>query len=229
MMLHLTTALLHFVSAELIRRLPSQAHRRNFYGFSGWTGINSSTGTIDLSASTPGSYTVSYTTSGDCANTSNQPITISALDDASFNYSAAAFCVSGTDPTPAITGTTGRNFYASPAGLSITAPPALSTFRQVRLVPIRLLTLLPEIAPILLISRSLSAHLTMLHLTTALLPFVSAELIRLLLSLAQQGNFHSFSGGVEHRQLHRRYRPFGKYAWFLHGYLHYFRRLRQFF
>jgi hypothetical protein len=113
--------------------------------------------------------------------------TVNDLDDASFNYSAAAFCVSGTDPTPAITGTTGGTFTASPAGLSIdSSTGTLSTCRQVRLVPIRLLTLLPEIAPILLISRSLSAHLMMLHLTTALLHFVSAELIRLLLSPAQQ-------------------------------------------
>ncbi|MCR9173071.1 MAG: Ig-like domain-containing protein, partial [bacterium] len=40
--------------------------------------INASTGQIDVSASTPGSYTVTYTTSGPCPNSSNQPITINA-------------------------------------------------------------------------------------------------------------------------------------------------------
>jgi hypothetical protein len=38
--------------------------------------INSSTGGIDLSTSTPGSYTVTYTTIGLCPNSSNQSVTI---------------------------------------------------------------------------------------------------------------------------------------------------------
>ncbi|MBP0902411.1 hypothetical protein J8H85_01105, partial [Mariniflexile gromovii] len=69
--------------------------------------INPTTGTIDVSTSTPNTYTVTYTTAGSCPNSSNVSVTINALDDASFSYSAAAFCVNATDPTPTITGLAG--------------------------------------------------------------------------------------------------------------------------
>jgi surface protein len=38
--------------------------------------INSTTGTIDISATTPGSYVVTYTTNGDCSNSSQVTVTI---------------------------------------------------------------------------------------------------------------------------------------------------------
>ena len=47
-------------------------------------------------------------------------VTINALDDASFNYSTAAYCVDASDPTPTITGLGGGTF-SSTVGLSITA------------------------------------------------------------------------------------------------------------
>ncbi len=80
--------------------------------------ISSTTGIIDVSVSTPGTYTVTYTTSGACPNSSNVNVTINGLDDASFSYSAAAYCVSDADPTPTITGLGGGTF-SSTAGLSI--------------------------------------------------------------------------------------------------------------
>ncbi|MFD2826816.1 beta strand repeat-containing protein [Leeuwenhoekiella polynyae] len=88
--------------------------------FSSTTGlsINASTGAVDLSASTPGTYTVTYTTSGTCSNSSNVSLTINALDDASFSYAAAAYCADDSDPTPTITGATGGTF-SSTTGLSI--------------------------------------------------------------------------------------------------------------
>jgi len=90
--------------------------------FSSTTGlsISASSGTIDVSASTPGTYTVTYTTAGTCPNSSNTSITINALDDPSFNYSTAAYCMDALDPTPTITGLTGGTF-SSTAGLSISA------------------------------------------------------------------------------------------------------------
>ncbi|MBQ4803323.1 hypothetical protein J8L88_10730, partial [Aquimarina sp. MMG015] len=48
--------------------------------------INTSTGQIDVSASSPNTYTVTYTTAGTCPNSSNASVTINALDDASFSY-----------------------------------------------------------------------------------------------------------------------------------------------
>ncbi|MFY7669581.1 T9SS type A sorting domain-containing protein, partial [Tenacibaculum sp. MEBiC06402] len=79
-----------------------------------------STGQIDVSASTPNTYTVTYTTAGTCPNSSNVSVTINALDDASFSYGAASYCVNAADPSPTITGLTGGSF-SSTAGLSINA------------------------------------------------------------------------------------------------------------
>ncbi len=84
----------------------------------GGLSINTSTGLIDVSASTPGTYTITYTTAGSCPNSSSVSVTINALDDASFNYSAAAYCVNDSDPTPTITGLGGGTFSAG-VGLSI--------------------------------------------------------------------------------------------------------------
>ncbi|MHA7055901.1 T9SS type A sorting domain-containing protein [Aquimarina sp. M1] len=81
--------------------------------------LNASSGQIDLSASTPGTYTVTYTTSGTCPNSSNVSVTINASDDASFSYSASSYETVDADPTPTITGLSGGTFTASPAGLSI--------------------------------------------------------------------------------------------------------------
>ncbi len=83
--------------------------------------INSGTGEIDLSASTPGPYTVTYTTGGSCSASSNQNITINAADDASFSYSVSSICQSGADPSPTITGLGGGTFSSAPAGLTLNA------------------------------------------------------------------------------------------------------------
>jgi len=86
--------------------------------------LNPSTGLIDVSASTPGTYTVTYTTTGTCPNSSSVPVTINALDDASFNYDAAAYCIDASDPSPTIFGLAGGVFTSS-AGLSINASTGL--------------------------------------------------------------------------------------------------------
>lgn len=80
--------------------------------------INSSTGVVNLAASTPGSYTVTYTTSGICPTTTTAPITVLQSDVASFTYGGASFCQSGSNPTPTIGGTTG-GVFSSTAGLVI--------------------------------------------------------------------------------------------------------------
>lgn len=79
---------------------------------------NRFTGLIDLSASTVGTYTVTNTI--DCAGaliTSTNTVTVTAADDASFNYSFSTFCQSGTDPTPTITGLAGGIFTTSSPNL----------------------------------------------------------------------------------------------------------------
>ena len=82
--------------------------------------INATTGVIDVSSSTAGTYTVTYTTAGTCTDTKTTSVTINNLDDAAFSYSATSYCVTTSDPSPTITGTTGGTF-SSTTGLSINA------------------------------------------------------------------------------------------------------------
>src|SRR6218665_2091819 len=84
----------------------------------GLTFVSTTTGQVDVSASTPGTYTVTNTaTVSGCTSTSTSPITITALQDSTFSYSASTYCQSGADPTPTITGVAGGTFTSSPAGL----------------------------------------------------------------------------------------------------------------
>ncbi len=78
--------------------------------------INTSTGTIDVSASTPGMYTVTYETSGLCSGTEDRNITIIApntpptassftasngpFEDLTYTFSTADFGYSDTDSDP---------------------------------------------------------------------------------------------------------------------------------
>lgn len=58
-------------------------------------------GTIVIANSQPGNYIVTYTVAG--VGSANFPINISALDDASFSYSASAFCADASNQTPTVT------------------------------------------------------------------------------------------------------------------------------
>ncbi|WP_157814062.1 T9SS type A sorting domain-containing protein [Olleya sp. Bg11-27] len=91
-----------------------------YFSASGGLSINSNTGTIDVSASTPNTYTVEYNSPGLCDGTEAVSVTINGLDDASFSYSAASYCADASDPTPTITGVTGGTF-SSTVGISINA------------------------------------------------------------------------------------------------------------
>lgn len=85
--------------------------------------ISSSTGVITLSTSTAGTYNVTNTivASGACpAASETVQVTITEAGDASFAYAASSYCLSGSNPTPAVTGTAGT-FSSTPAGLSINA------------------------------------------------------------------------------------------------------------
>ncbi len=90
------------------------------FGSTAGLSINANTGTIDLSASTAGSYTITYTVSGSCGSSSNQSVTITPIDNANFSYSQSGYCQTDADPTPTITGAAGGTFSSSP-GLSLNA------------------------------------------------------------------------------------------------------------
>ncbi|WP_299312984.1 Ig-like domain-containing protein [uncultured Aquimarina sp.] len=94
--------------------------------FSSTTGlvIDPALGTINIANSTPGEYTVTYTTNGTCPNTSNVTVTITELDDPNFSYDAALYCTDASNPTPTVTGLDGGTF-SSTTGLVL--DPALGT------------------------------------------------------------------------------------------------------
>ena len=71
--------------------------------------INSTTGEIDLDQTTPNTYVVTYTVQG---VSSTQEVTVNALDNAAFSYSASSYEPTDADPTPTITGLTGGTFSA---------------------------------------------------------------------------------------------------------------------
>ena len=82
--------------------------------------INAVTGDIDLAASTPGIYVISYTfTNGTCSNTTTANITINALPTATIAYGGSPYCSTGT-ATVTQAGQTGGT-YSSTAGLVINA------------------------------------------------------------------------------------------------------------
>jgi Secretion system C-terminal sorting domain len=87
--------------------------------------INASTGEIDMTSSTNGTYSVTYTTAGTCPNSSSQNITITASPDAAFTYSAATFCSADSDPAPSFGAGASGGTFTSTAGLTINASTGL--------------------------------------------------------------------------------------------------------
>ncbi len=84
--------------------------------------VSVATGEVDLSTSTPGTYTVTnvVAASGSCPQVSETAtITIIASQDAAFAYTNASYCQSNGTSTPNISGTISGTFSASPAGLFI--------------------------------------------------------------------------------------------------------------
>ena len=82
--------------------------------------INGGTGVIDLSASTPGTYGILYTTPGpNCQDTLTVFVTVTTTEDATFNYPNTTFCQNDPNPTANILGTPGGTFTSSPTGLVI--------------------------------------------------------------------------------------------------------------
>src|ERR1019366_298884 len=90
--------------------------------YSSTTGLSlhGSTGAVNLSTSTAGTYTVTYTFSnGTCINTTTTTITINALPTASISYTGSPYCAIGTASVTQA-GQTGGT-YSSTTGLVIDA------------------------------------------------------------------------------------------------------------
>lgn len=85
----------------------------------GLTFANTSTGEVNLSASSLNTYTVTYTTAGPCANSSTATITITNAPVATFGYSASPYCQNAADPSPVFSGGGSAGSFSSTPGLSI--------------------------------------------------------------------------------------------------------------
>ncbi len=75
--------------------------------------INMWTGVVDLSTSTPGTYTVTYAVSGtdQCGDfTTTTSITITAVPSATIAYSGSPYCLGSGTASVSLTGTTGGTF-----------------------------------------------------------------------------------------------------------------------
>src|SRR5690606_15764046 len=93
--------------------------------FSSTTGlsINSTTGAINIGASTPGTYTVTYSiaASGPCsAFSTTTDVTISPAPSATISYAGSPYCSNAGTASVTLTGTTGGTFSSTP-GLAIDA------------------------------------------------------------------------------------------------------------
>jgi hypothetical protein len=62
-------------------------------------------------------YTITPSASGCTGDDIAVTVTVNPLDDASFTYTSATYCQSGSNQTPSITGVPGGVFSSSPAGL----------------------------------------------------------------------------------------------------------------
>jgi PKD repeat protein len=94
--------------------VPTTTNAGTFTSTSGLI-INSSTGAVDVSASTPGTYTVTNTYTGTCTNSGTTTITINPPANSSFAYPSNTICAGGANETPTVTDP--GTFSATPAGL----------------------------------------------------------------------------------------------------------------
>ena len=81
--------------------------------------IDLTTGIINPSLSSVGSYTIEYTTAGDCQDTSSATIEIKPEDNPSFSYNSNLFCTENSSTISPTIVTLGGTFTSSPTGLSI--------------------------------------------------------------------------------------------------------------
>jgi hypothetical protein len=84
-----------------------------------WTGTgitDGALGTFDPATAGAGTHTITYTIGGTCGDTDTEDITVTAVEDASFTYSASQFCTADADPSPTVTGVGSGNWSIDNGG-----------------------------------------------------------------------------------------------------------------
>lgn len=104
-----------------VNQIPTAANAGVFASSpSGLVFVSSTTGEIDVAASTVGTYIISHDVPGICPGSFDVSVTITANPDASFSYAQGAFCMNNNDPSPVfVNGASAGVFSAIPSGLSI--------------------------------------------------------------------------------------------------------------
>jgi len=140
--------------------------------------IDSSTGVIDVSASTAGTYTVTYS-----IGPTEDTITIEAVDDATFSYSASSFPQDGSNPSPNVTGLSGGTFSAGSGLVFVDSGSNTgSSTGQINL------------------SASTIASYTVTYTTAGTCPNTSTQSVEIASALAQVNNVYSmeFDGASDY-------------------------------
>ena len=87
--------------------------------------INSTTGEIDVSASTPGKYIITRTvtnSNGSLSSSATDTVTINPADNAAFSYSGSPYDIANaSNPTPTVTGLSGGTFISNRNGFTFDA------------------------------------------------------------------------------------------------------------
>ena len=79
--------------------------------------VSTTTGQVNVSATSPGTYSITYTTSGACPNSATHSMTVTTAPVATFSY-AGPFCTKSANPLPSFpAGASAGVFSASPTGL----------------------------------------------------------------------------------------------------------------
>lgn len=81
--------------------------------------VSTATGEINVSASTAGTYTISYNVGGACPDMTQTNVTLTTNPDAAFTYAQGAYCADATDPTPVFGAGANGGVFSSTAGLTI--------------------------------------------------------------------------------------------------------------
>ncbi|AHJ96160.1 T9SS type A sorting domain-containing protein [Hymenobacter swuensis] len=92
--------------------------------FSSTTGLSldAATGAINLTASTPGTYTVTYSVGSTCPSSATATVTISNALTAGFSYSAASYCTSASGTVAAtLASGAASGTFSSTTGLTLDA------------------------------------------------------------------------------------------------------------
>ncbi|MGV3613027.1 MAG: PKD domain-containing protein [Fluviicola sp.] len=98
---------------------PTTAMAGTFSSTAGLVFVNTTTGEINVSGSTAGTYVITYNVAGTCPNSSQTSVTLTATPDAAFTYANTAYCANATDPAPVFGSGANGGVFSSTTGLTI--------------------------------------------------------------------------------------------------------------